>query len=103
MEQTIAGVWEEVLSIKNPAVNDNFFDLGGHSPQVVQVQTRLRERMGADLSVLKLFEYPTIRSLAGFLREGKSEQPFARKVQQRMQWQKVAASRSRQFGARVKL
>ena len=103
LEQTIAGVWEEVLSIKNPAVNDNFFDLGGHSPQVVQVQTRLRERMGADLSVLKLFEYPTIRSLAGFLREGKSEQPFARKVQQRMQWQKVAASRSRQFGARVKL
>ena len=91
------------MSLKDPGVNDNFFDLGGHSLQVVQVQGHLRERMGVDLPVLKLFEYPTIRSLAGFLREKKKEAPFAQKIHERTQRQKVAAARHRQFGARVKL
>ena len=103
LEQTIAAVWEEVLSIKNPGVNDNFFDLGGHSLQVVQVQSQLRERVGADLPVLILFEHPTIRSLAGFLRADKKEEPLAQKIHERTQRQKVAAARPRQFGARVKL
>jgi len=103
MERTIAAIWEEILSLKDPGVNDNFFDLGGHSLQVVQVQGHLRERMGVDLPVLKLFEYPTIRSLAGFLREEKKEAPFAQKIHERTQRQKVAAARHRQFGARVKL
>src|SRR5439155_14484600 len=94
LEQTIAAVWEEVLSIKDPGVNENFFDLGGQSLQVVQVQSRLRERVGTDLPVLLLFEHPTIRSLAGFLRADKKEDPFAQKIHQRTQRQKVAAARS---------
>src|SRR5207244_13029078 len=103
LEQTIATVWEEVLSIKSPGVNDNFFDLGGHSLQVAQVQSQLRERVGADLPVLRLFEHPTIRSLAGFLREDKKEEPFVQKIHERTQRQKAAAARPRPFGARVKL
>ena len=102
LEQTIATVWEEVLSIKSPGVNDNFFDLGGHSLQVVQVQSQLRERVGADLPVLRLFEHPTIRSLAGFLREDLKEEPFAQKIHERTLRQKTAAG-PRPFGARVKL
>jgi len=92
-----------VLSVKNPGVNDNFFDLGGHSLQVVQVQTHLRERVGVDLPVLKLFEHPTIRSLAAYLHEDKKEQPFDQKMHERTQRQKVATARPGPFGARVKL
>ncbi|PYK02800.1 MAG: non-ribosomal peptide synthetase, partial [Verrucomicrobia bacterium] len=102
LEQDIAAVWEEVLFIKNPGVNDNFFDLGGHSLQVVQVQNKLRERLGADLPVIKLFEYPTIRSLAGCLGEKNKEEPLAQKIQERTQRQKAAAGH-KQFGARVRL
>jgi amino acid adenylation domain-containing protein len=103
LEQTIAGVWEEVLSIKNPGVNDNFFDLGGRSLHVVQVQSQLRERAGTNLPILMLFEHPTIRSLAGFLRADRREEPFAHKIHERTLRQKAAAARHRQFGARVKL
>jgi amino acid adenylation domain-containing protein len=103
LEQTLATIWEEVLSVKNPGVNDNFFDLGGHSLQVVKVQTHLRERIGADLPVLKLFEHPTIRTLAAFLREDKKQEPFVQKIHERTQRQKVAMARPGPFGARVKL
>jgi amino acid adenylation domain-containing protein len=103
LEQSVTAVWEEVLSVKNPGVNDNFFDLGGNSLQLVQVQIRLRERLGAEVPVLKLFEHPTLRSLAGFLREEKNEDPFAQRIHQRTQRQKISVSGRRQFGARVKL
>ena len=105
LEQTISRIWEQVLSIKTPGVNDNFFDLGGHSLQVVQVQAKLRESLGIDLPVIELFEFPTIRSLASHLGDGKNEEPFAQRIQERTRRQKAAAGRPRQkqFGARVKL
>ena len=91
------------MSIKSPGVNDNFFDLGGHSMQVVEVQSQLRERVGADLPVLRLFEHPTIRSLAGFLPEDKKGDLFAQRIHDRTLRQKASTARARQFGARVKL
>jgi hypothetical protein len=70
---------------------------------VVPVQTHLRERVGAELPVLKLFEHPTIRSLAAYLREDEKAEPFVQKIHERTLRQKVAAARPGRFGARVKL
>jgi natural product biosynthesis luciferase-like monooxygenase protein/amino acid adenylation domain-containing protein len=67
LEKTIAKVWRELLGIKQAGLHDNFFDLGGNSLLVVQAQARLREALGRDLPVVKLFQYPTINALAGFL------------------------------------
>jgi natural product biosynthesis luciferase-like monooxygenase protein len=63
-EETIAAVWEEVLAVQRPGANDNFFDLGGHSLNVVQVQGKLRERLGREVPLLTFFQHPTIRALA---------------------------------------
>jgi aryl carrier-like protein len=50
-------------------VNENFFDLGGHSLLIVQLHRRLREALGRELSVVDLFKYSTVAALAAFLRE----------------------------------
>ena len=68
-EKTIAKVWRELLGVEAVGLNDNFFDLGGNSLLVVQAQARLCEALGRDLPVVKLFQYPTIKALAGFLGE----------------------------------
>ncbi len=67
LEKKIAKVWEELLGVKRPGLHDNFFDLGGNSLQVVQAQARLREALGRNLPVVKLFQYPSISALARFL------------------------------------
>jgi natural product biosynthesis luciferase-like monooxygenase protein len=67
LEQTIAGLWREVLGLTQVGVNDNFFDLGGHSLLVVQVQRRLGELQGQEVSITDMFRFPTIRSLAQHL------------------------------------
>jgi amino acid adenylation domain-containing protein len=64
LELRIASIWAEVLSISEPSVNDNFFDLGGHSLRLSEVASRLRAVTGRDVPLLLLFRHPTIATLA---------------------------------------
>lgn len=68
LEQQIAAIWQDVLHLENVGVNDNFFDLGGHSLLLIQVHSRLREQLEQPVSQLDLLKYPTIRALARHLR-----------------------------------
>ena len=42
-EELLAGVWAEVLGVAAVSVTDNFFDLGGHSLLMFQIQGKLRQ------------------------------------------------------------
>ena len=46
---------------RSVGTSDNFFDLGGHSLLVVQVQRRLRDACGREVSITDMFRLPTIR------------------------------------------
>ena len=65
----IAAVWREVLGVPSLGMDDNFFDLGGHSLLLVQAHGRLRERF-PQLTALDLFRYPTVATLAASLTAG---------------------------------
>jgi amino acid adenylation domain-containing protein len=65
-EQAIAKVWQEVLQLEKVSLHDNFFDLGGTSIHLVRIQTLLRDLLNRDVPTIKLFENPTIHSLALF-------------------------------------
>jgi amino acid adenylation domain-containing protein len=69
LERTIALVWEAVLGVENIGATDNFFDLGGHSLLAVKLRSSLRDALARDIPIVDIFRYPTIRSLAGSLRE----------------------------------
>ncbi|MDF5715349.1 MAG: SDR family oxidoreductase [Rhizonema sp. NSF051] len=64
MEQTIAGIWQQLLGIEQVGIYDNFFELGGHSLLGTQVISRMRESLQIELSLHNLFEKPTIAGLA---------------------------------------
>jgi amino acid adenylation domain-containing protein len=70
LEALIAGVWCDVL--ERPAVGreENFFDVGGHSLQAVEVFSRLDKMDVGPVSVIDLFTYPTVRSLAEHVKRG---------------------------------
>lgn len=94
IEQQIAHVWEEVLESGGFGVNDNFFDLGGHSLLLAKVLDQLNPQFGDRLTLISLFKYPTIRSLASYLNE-EAEDPSASVLQAKAEQQKNAFRRYR--------
>lgn len=64
-EERIAETWREVLKLGRVGVEDNFFDLGGHSLLLTQVASRLRKVFKRELPIRWLFEVPTVAGLAG--------------------------------------
>jgi len=67
LERRIAEIWQDVLRVDRIGMHDNFFELGGHSLLLVQMQGRLNETLRQELSIIELFKYPTIASLATHL------------------------------------
>lgn len=64
MEQRLVSIWEEVIGTDQKiGVEDNFFQLGGHSLMATQVITRVNELYRCHLSLRVLFESPTISEL----------------------------------------
>jgi acyl carrier protein len=75
LEETIAAIWCEVLELPGVGVDTNFADLGGHSLAMVQVLGKLKERVDNSVTLVDLFRFTTIRSLAKHL--GAANQPDA--------------------------
>jgi amino acid adenylation domain-containing protein len=97
VEKRIAGVWAEVLGVERVGVQDNVFDLGGHSLLLADAQTLLAERLGRDVPLSKLFEHPTVGALALWLagEEAPSGSAEASRDRARLQRQGLALQRQR--------
>ncbi|HYD31066.1 MAG TPA: amino acid adenylation domain-containing protein, partial [Azospirillaceae bacterium] len=64
LERAIADLWREVLGIDRVGRDDNFFELGGFSLKANQVVVRLRQRLGADLTLKDFFAARSLAELA---------------------------------------
>jgi amino acid adenylation domain-containing protein len=69
VEEVIANIWAEVLGLDRVGTDENFFDLGGHSLLATQVISRLREILGVEIAIRRLFETPTVSGLAETIEE----------------------------------
>ena len=67
-ERLIAEVWQEVLQLERVGIHDNFAELGGHSLLMVRVHHKLKKIFifseGQKLTMVEMFQYPTIHALA---------------------------------------
>ncbi|MEW6304922.1 MAG: amino acid adenylation domain-containing protein [Verrucomicrobiota bacterium] len=93
VEKTIAGIWRDVLGVKDVGLEDNFFEMGGHSLLLVQVHDRLRTALGRDVPLTKLFQHPTITGLTKYFNEERSQSRGAidERIQRMTQLQEAAS------------
>ncbi|HEX4884553.1 MAG TPA: HAD-IIIC family phosphatase, partial [Casimicrobiaceae bacterium] len=73
LETALAAIWRKVLGRTRMGLDENFFDAGGTSLRAVQVIAALRRDLGRSVSIVTLFECPTVRLLAARL--GDTEAP----------------------------
>ncbi len=69
-EKKVAAVWQEILGIESIGINENFFEAGGssvHAPEIIEL---LEKKFSKELSLVDLFDYPTIALFAKKLAPG---------------------------------
>jgi amino acid adenylation domain-containing protein/FkbM family methyltransferase len=68
-EQALAAIWSELLKVDNVGVNDDFFEMGGHSLLAMRAASRIKDVFAIDLPLAMFLHAPTIAALAGILRK----------------------------------
>jgi acyl carrier protein len=64
LETLVAGIYTDVLAIRDVSASDNFFALGGDSLRATQVLSRVRAALQINLPIATLFRKPTVAELA---------------------------------------
>jgi amino acid adenylation domain-containing protein len=74
VEKRLSNLWREVLSLDEVGMNDNFFDLGGHSLAASRVISRVIQTFQLELPVKALFDAPTVAEMAAVITEHQGKQ-----------------------------
>ena len=69
VEGNILKVWQNILSNPQISSNDNYFDIGGDSVLIPEIIEKLANEYNIKLSVMHVFEYPTVKLLSDFVRK----------------------------------
>jgi len=75
LQATLREIWRKVLGMRHVGLDDNFFDVGGTSLRAVQVLATIKQDLGQTLSIVSLFECPTVRLLAARMSAGADDRP----------------------------
>jgi acyl carrier protein len=74
-EVAVAEIWQEVLSLRDASIDDNFFDLGGDSLSATRAFARINKAFSTTLTLREILDHPTIRSLAELVTKSKGTAP----------------------------
>ena len=73
MEECLAQAWRDALKLAHVGIHDNFFELGGHSLLAARVVSDLRRNFDVELSLIDIFQAPTIAVLAELIYQRQAE------------------------------
>jgi amino acid adenylation domain-containing protein/non-ribosomal peptide synthase protein (TIGR01720 family) len=96
-EEKIAAIWKEAVGIDTIGVDDNFFEVGGDSLIMIEVQWKLQELFGRNVPLAEIFQNPTVRTLAAaFDRPAADEESTAGSMSQNRAKTRLAAVKQRE-------
>ncbi|MEX2551569.1 MAG: phosphopantetheine-binding protein, partial [Actinomycetota bacterium] len=96
VQKRIAAIWSRLLGEEKVGLKDNFFDLGGHSLLLFEMQNALRTAFGAEIPIVDLFRLTTVEELAVRFSGTERHESSLSKVRDRVEKQQASLRRQRQ-------
>ncbi len=69
LQEQLVGIWQTVLGLDRVGIHDSFFDIGGNSMSLVQVYGHLTRIASREVSLVELYEFPTIAAFSRYLED----------------------------------
>jgi acyl carrier protein len=99
-EETLAQMWRELLQLPRVGVDDNFFEIGGHSLLAMQFMARVQNTFRTELSLRDIFEAPTIAELAALV-ERRRRKPAKESFPPLPRPRKISSERAKELLGRL--
>ncbi|HEY2653113.1 MAG TPA: AMP-binding protein, partial [Solirubrobacteraceae bacterium] len=80
LEEVVTAIWAEILNVERVGIDDNFFDIGGHSLLAARLVARVRERLRFEVPLQTLFRAPTPAQFAASLLQQASNPAAIEKI-----------------------
>lgn len=77
VELQLLSIWKEVLALKDIAVTDNFFEIGGNSLLAMRLVTSIKKKMGFSIPLIYLFQNPTIETFSESINTQLPKRPWS--------------------------
>lgn len=74
LERELTNIWAEVLGVSRVGIDDNFFDIGGHSLAAVRMFAKIETNVGVKLPISMIFTSPTIRLMSKIISDNNKSQ-----------------------------
>jgi len=72
LQQTVAQVFRKILAVDHVGLDDNWFDLGAHSMQMVRAHAELNRSIETPVPLVSFFQYPNVRTLCAYIEQSGS-------------------------------
>jgi SAM-dependent methyltransferase len=93
IEKTISGIWQDLLALPRVGLKENIFDLGANSLLTVQANNKLSQALGRRISLVSMFQFPTVESLAAHLGQKAPAAPAGQSGKDRAEARRQAMQR----------
>ncbi|MCC6858462.1 MAG: amino acid adenylation domain-containing protein [Bryobacterales bacterium] len=74
LESELAAIWAQVLNVERVGIDDNFFDLRGHSLLAARLLSRVREAFHVELPLRSVFLEPTVAGMSAAIAQARAGQ-----------------------------
>ncbi len=82
VEELLAKIWAEVLSVDRVGVHDDFFDLGGHSLAASRVIARVIKHFRLEIPLQSLFSSPSVAEMAAVINDHQRKKLSGKELEQ---------------------
>jgi len=79
-EKSAAAILQQYLSIDRVGIDDNFFELGLSSLDIIQVNVKLKEVLKKEIPLVTMFTYPTIRHFSRYINMKDREEEYREQI-----------------------
>jgi amino acid adenylation domain-containing protein len=99
LENRLAALWADVLSVEQSIISAdiNFFELGGHSLKATILISRIHKELNIKMNLGDIFKHPTIRELAGRIKESEGDRHRSIKPVEDREYYHVSSAQHRLY------
>ena len=97
IEEKLVKIWSKLLKSKEISIDNDFFDLGGHSLKVTKLIAEINKEFNVEMSFTEVFDKPTIRDMAAYIVRAKESIYSSIKQVEEREVYKVSSAQKRLF------